>query len=529
MNKTWRDISTLYQIYPRSFQDSNGDGVGDINGIISRLDYLGRVLGIEAIWISPFFVSPMDDFGYDVADYYDIDPSYGSLRDFKRLLDEAHRRGIKVMIDLVPCHTSDQHTWFQESKSSKNNPKRDYYIWRDPQPDGSPPNNWLSQSGGSAWEFDKTTGQYYLHSFLKTQPDLNWDNPEVRREIQDVLRWWFNFGVDGARVDAVWSISKDPQLRNNKLNPGFEGSSDEYGYYIHNHSKNGPNMEFYLQEIAAVAEEFEDRQLIFEYYPDHQLGDIFSQYKLVAEANPRVASAFFMELIRNNWHAQDMAWNLDDYLNRSLKHSIPVFSVGNHDQPRIFGRLGEKRARAMTVLNFALPGISMIYNGDEIGMTNSDLSGVASKDKFSPLSSEDSRDQARTPLQWNSLDFAGFSSVEPWLPVNSNKEFINVASQLNQPGSALKLHQKLIALRKQYSTLREGSFELINLENGYLLGFKREFYGQKIYVVVNFADQPQPLELPEGCQLILSSDDSTALAKNHIDAHQAQIYLAPKA
>ena len=219
--KTWQDVASLYQIYPRSFRDTNGDGVGDLNGITEKLDYLAW-LGVDAIWISPFFLSPLTDFGYDIADYRKIDPTFGDLEDFQKLLEKAHSLDIKVMIDLVPCHTSDQHPWFQEARSSRNNPKRDYYVWRDGQ-DGKEPNNWRSLSGGSSWEFDEQTNQFYLHSFLKTQPDLNWDNPAVRDEMKNVVRFWFDMGVDGMRVDAIWGISKDPKFSDDSPNPDFHG------------------------------------------------------------------------------------------------------------------------------------------------------------------------------------------------------------------------------------------------------------------------------------------------------------------
>ena len=253
MAKRWNDIGSLYQIYPRSFQDTNGDGIGDLNGITARLNYLS-CLGIEAIWISPFFTSPMTDFGYDVSNYRDVDPDFGKLDDFRKLISEAHARGIKVMIDLVPCHTSDQHPWFVESRSSLDNPKRDYYVWHDPKPDDSAPNNWLSQSGGKAWTLDETTGQYYLHSFLYTQPDLNWDNPTVRREITDVVRFWFDMGVDGMRVDAIWGISKDPNFGDDSINQNYYHGPDQYGSFIHDHCKYGPNFSRYLRELASVCD-----------------------------------------------------------------------------------------------------------------------------------------------------------------------------------------------------------------------------------------------------------------------------------
>ena len=239
--KTWQDVASLYQIYPRSFLDTNNDGIGDLNGITEKLDYLSW-LGADSIWISPFFVSPLTDFGYDIANYRAIDPTFGKMHDFQALLKKAHDLDIKVMIDLVPCHTSDQHPWFQESRYSRDNPKRDYYVWRDGK-DNSEPNNWRSLSGGSSWEFDEHTGQFYLHSFLKTQPDLNWDNPAVRTEIKNIVRFWFDMGVDGMRVDAIWGISKDPDFKDDSPNPDFYGSPNDYGAFVHDHCKMGPHFQ----------------------------------------------------------------------------------------------------------------------------------------------------------------------------------------------------------------------------------------------------------------------------------------------
>lgn len=506
MQKTWREVGTLYHIYPRSFQDTNGDGVGDLAGVTSRLDYLKDTLGVEAIWLSPFFSSPMKDFGYDVSNYYTIDPDYGTIEDFRELIDQAHARDIKVMTDLVPCHTSDQHGWFVEARRSRDDPKRNFYTWHDPGPDGGPPNNWMSQSGGRSWTFDEQTGQYYLHSFLSSQPDLNWDNPEVREEMKKVVRWWFDFGVDGMRVDAIWGISKDPDLADNSINYGFEGGPDEFGYYIYDKSKYGPNFTNYLRELASVCEEFDDRQMIFEFYPDDKLGDYATQYNQVATVNPNATSTFFMELIRSPWHADQLGHELDAYINHAVSPSIPVFCVGNHDQSRLVSRVGETRARAMSLLNLTLPGISVVYYGDEIGMTNGVLRPDQVRDTFSPQSAfNNSRDLERTPMQWDDSQFAGFSTAEPWLPVNDNRDRLNVMTQLNDKTSPLSLHQQLISLRKQYPALIHGSFERFYVDNGYILSFKRELENQRLYVLVNYADSSQQIRLPEHCSQLISS------------------------
>ena len=510
-------MSTLYHIYPRSFQDSDNDGIGDLKGITSRLDYLSLILGVEAIWLSPFYISPMRDFGYDVADYTSVDPEYGNLEDFTTLLNEAHKRNIKVMIDLVPCHTSDEHPWFVESKSSLDNSKRDYYVWKDAKSDGSEPNNWLSQSGGSSWTFDENTEQYYLHSFLSSQPDLNWDNPELRQEILNVVRWWFNLGVDGMRVDAIWGISKDPLFGDDPINPDFHGPSSQYGNFIHNKCKYGPNFSNYLRELSDVCHEFEDKQMIFEFYPDDKLGDFYDQYKQVIDVNRQVASTFFMELIRSPWHADIINDSIERYVNYSVDGGTAVFCLGNHDQQRIVSRIGEKKARAMALLSLCLPGISVIYYGDELGMTNGNLLPDEVRDRFSPLNQSDTtRDLERTPMQWTNSSFAGFSDSQPWLPVNENRDKLNVVAELTDSSSMLSLYRRLINLRKNNAVLRHGNFEKINVNNGYILAYRLSLDDSTAYVLVNFADQPQTIKLPTAN---FSRHLSSLTDRNHHSGH----------
>lgn len=505
MKKRWRDIGSLYQIYPRSYQDTTNDGVGDLNGITARLHYLS-CLGVEAIWISPFFPSPMTDFGYDVSNYTGVDPSFGTLDDFKRLLDTAHDRGIKIMIDLVPCHTSDQHLWFQESRSSRDNPKRDYYVWKDPAPDGGPPNNWRSISGGKAWTYDEASGQYYLHSFLYTQPDLNWDNPAVRKEITDVVRWWFDLGVDGMRVDAIWGISKDPEFRDDSPNPHYHGDPEGYGAYIHDKCKYGPHFTEYLKELSDVCKEYDDRQMVFEFYPDEQIGEVYEQYKKVMSVNPDVASAFFMEHRYMNWHAENTRDSINHYSNYSASGALPFFCIGNHDQPRVVSRLDPERAKALSFLNLLMPGVSVIYYGEEIGMENGNLDATQLRDKFSPANTTiDSRDLERTPMQWDGSLYAGFSNVEPWLPVHANKSTVNVAVELEQTRSLLSMYQKMLRLRRAMPLLVKGSIEAVNIGNGLILVLKREYGDQRGYILINFANSEQYISLPEPGQIIAST------------------------
>ncbi len=508
---SWRDVTSLYQIYPRSFQDLSGDGIGDLQGIVFRLDYLSD-LGVDAVWISPFFTSPMTDFGYDVADYRNVDPTFGTLSDFQMLLDEAHERDIKVMIDLVPCHTSDQHPWFKEARSSRNNSKRNYYVWRDAA-DGHEPNNWRSLSGGRAWTWDAATEQYYLHSFLQAQPDLNWDNPAVREEMKNIVRFWFDMGVDGMRVDAIWGISKDPELGDDSPNHDFYGDPDSYGAFIHDHCKHGLHFQDYLCELASVCDEYDDRQMVFEFYPDEKLGDIWSQYTEVIQAHPR-ASAFFMEHRQNDWHAEHTGWNIVNYLS-SVGSNLPFFCVGNHDQPRIVSRLGFERARALQFLNLLCPGVSVIYYGDEIGMENGELADTDIRDNFSPSHTPaDSRDLERTPMQWNAARYAGFANVQPWLPVHKNRHRVNVAAQLNDEASLLHLHRRLLRLRRELPIISRGTLKKIDTDNGFVLGFRREFEGQRAYVFVNFANSEQTASVPEPGELLITTDNDVHLDNN---------------
>lgn len=488
----WQDVTSLYQIYPRSFQDLNGDGIGDLNGITLRLDYLAQ-LGVDALWLSPFFTSPMRDYGYDVADYQAVDPTFGTMGDFQMLIDEAHQHDIKVMIDLVPCHTSDQHPWFRESRSSQDNPKRDYYVWRDPV-DGREPNNWRSLAGGRSWTFDVATRQYYLHSFLPEQPDLNWDNPAVRREMKDIVRFWFDMGVDGMRVDAIWGISKDPKLGDDTQNWSFDGDNEHYGAFIHDHCKYGPYFQEYLRELAGVCDEYDDRRMVFEFYPDEQLGDIWEQYKRVAGSHPR-ASTFFMEHRQDDWHAERTGQRLTAYLS-ALGPAQPFFCVGNHDQPRVTTRLGDERARALQFLNLTCPGISVIYYGDEIGMEN----GI-----WDDATITDERQRARTPMQWNSSRFAGFSAVTPWLPVHVNHKTHNVKQAQTEQNSLLTLHKQLLALRHNWPLLSKGSFEPFLVDNGYVLAIYRAYNEEIAYIFMNFADQPQQFHTPEIKTIIAST------------------------
>jgi alpha-glucosidase len=489
MAKSWRDVNVVYQIYPRSFKDTNSDGVGDIAGIAQGLDYISKVLGAEAIWISPFFPSPQADCGYDVSDYCAVDSLFGSMADFDELLAAAHERGLKVMLDLVPNHTSDQHPWFQESRSSRDNQKRDWYVWRDA------PNNWLSVSGGSSWELDTTTNQYYLHSFMSSQPDLNWENPAVRQAIQDVMRFWFNKGVDGFRVDAVWALSKDTTFADDPINETFVGESGTYGSFVHKSCKNGPRLAEYLHELTAVAAEFSDKYLLFEFYPDTMLGDENEQLKQLHDVAPEIAAPFYFEGLQKPWHATGFGEAMKDYLDVVPEEARPSICFSNHDQPRLVSRYGAEQARLIAMLQMTLPGLPVMYYGDEIGMENVPIPPELTKDKFEKTGDSGGRDPGRTPMQWDDSALAGFTTVSPWLPIGQNTTKSNVVGELHDPDSWLSLYRRLLELRKE-AVMQRGSFEIVSAGSGYVLAYKRTLGDVNYYVVCNFAAAMQILDLP---------------------------------
>lgn len=505
----WSDVNAIYQIYPRSFMDGNNDGVGDLKGVISKLDYLHNTLGIRAVWFSPFFPSPMADFGYDVSNYCDIHPLFGTLDDFRELLDRAHNVNIKVMIDFVPNHTSNEHPWFLESKATTDNPKRNYYTWRNPRPDGSPPNNWLSIFGGSAWEFDDATGQYYLHTFLKEQPDLNWDNPEVRAAMQNVLRFWFDMGVDGIRADAVRWISKDPELRNDPKNPNFrpKRNADEFWSLLHTNSRFGAKLFDYLREMTDVVEQYDNRIMIFEDYPD-ELYSTREQYLGFYGVNPRVSMPFNFEGIGLPFSADAYRTFISDFqgmLNQD-EHT-PVYCFGNHDQARLATRIGSQQAKLVAVMQLSLPGLPVVYYGDELGMVD----GIIKPDQIQdPVEKRkpglnQGRDPERTPMQWDAGLYAGFSTVEPWLPVAGGADLRNVQTELHDPDSFLTFYRCLLAHRSRYDIFCRGDYETFGEADEQVFMFSRRLGEQHIFVALNFSDETARALLPHGGRVLCGS------------------------
>jgi alpha-glucosidase len=485
---TWWQQGIVYEVYPRSFQDSNGDGVGDLKGILERLDYLVE-LGISAIWISPIYPSPMADFGYDVADYCGIDPVFGTLEDFDRLLAEVHSRGLKLILDFVPNHTSDQHPWFLESCSSRTNPKRDWYLWRDQ------PNNWLSNFGGSAWELDETTGQYYYHSFLKQQPDLNWRNPAVQAAMFDVLRFWLRRGVDGFRVDVMWMMMKDDQYLDNPPNPGYRPGQPSYGRLLPVYNTDRPEVHELVARMRAVIDEFPERALIGEIYlPVQQLMTYYGS-ELKGANLP-----FNFLLLQCAWSAEAVKQVISDYYGALPQGAWPNWVMGNHDQPRIASRIGRPQARVAAMLLLTLPGTLTLYYGEELGMVNVVIPPEEVQDpaeKNEPGVGQ-GRDPERTPMPWDDTPGAGFTTGRPWLPIG---EQVSVAAEERDPASMLTLYRRLIALRRERAVLVSGTLQAIVAE-GNLLRYVRAEDGKKVLVLLNMGSEPVRASAENGTVLL---------------------------
>ena len=486
----WWMSGVLYQIYPRSFQDSNGDGVGDLKGIIARLPYLAE-LGVDALWLSPIFPSPMDDFGYDISDYTGIDPLFGALEDFDALVVAAHDLGLKVILDLVPNHTSDQHPWFVESRSSTDNPKRDWYIWRDGCGEGGPPNNWLSEFGGSSWEFDAHTEQYYYHAFLRSQPDLNWRNLDVRNAMHDVMRFWLRRGVDGFRVDVMWHLIKDDLLRDNPPNTEFGPGQQPYERLIPVYSTDRPEVHAVVAEMRQVIDEFDDRVLIGEIYlpPD----------KLVAYYGRGLAGAhlpFNLALISTPWTAQAVAKLISDYEEALPPGAWPNWVLGNHDRQRIASRIGHDQARVAAMLLLTLRGTPTLYYGDEIGMAQVEIPPDRVRDPWEKNLPGIGlgRDGCRTPMHWDSTSNAGFSTGEPWLPLGDDFARTNVAAGRQDAASMLSLYQVLIGIRRMRPELAVGPYKAVSV-TGDLLVFERAHEGRRLLVALNLGAAPTALKL----------------------------------
>lgn len=538
MEKRWWKESVVYQIYPRSFCDSNGDGIGDLNGITGKLDYL-KELGVDVIWLSPVYKSPNDDNGYDISDYQAIMDEFGTMEDFDRMLATAHEKGIKIMMDLVVNHTSDEHKWFIESRKSTDNPYRDYYIWRPAKEDGSLPNNWGSCFSGPAWEYDKTTDMYFLHLFSKKQPDLNWDNPAVRQDVFDMMNWWLKKGVDGFRMDVISLISKEPGLPDKE--PGING------YATFNVSANGPHVHEYLQEMRQEALNNADTITVGECS-----GVTLEEAKKYARSDEKELNMVFQfEHMDVDSDEKAGKWTTRKMDLRNLKKILTRWQKGlqdiawnslyweNHDQPRSVSRFGndsdeyrEISAKMLATCIHMMQGTPYVYQGEELGMTNCPFNTL---DNFRDLESinafhelteqgkmteEDmmaaigykGRDNARTPMQWDDSAYAGFSTANPWIMVNPNYTKINAKDQINREDSVFKYYQKLIKLRHESELIVYGTYDLILDDDKDIYAYIRTLGDKKLIVYCNFSENTREVELPE------EFTNGKVLISNYIDA-----------
>jgi alpha-glucosidase len=512
----WWQTGVIYQVYPRSFMDANNDGIGDLPGVLQKLDYLVD-LGIQAIWLSPFYPSPMADFGYDVKDYCDVDPLFGTLADYDQLLMAAHQRGLKIIIDFVPNHSSDQHPWFTESRSSQDNPKRDWYTWRDGKPGGLPPNNWLSVFGGPAWTLDPHTGQYYLHSFLKDQPDLNWRNPDVQKEMMNAVRFWLERGTDGIRIDVAHFIIKDPDLRDNPPNPAYGAGNPykpfgEYDSILHIHDKGHPDIHAVYREFRAMMNEYDVIS------PRMSVGEthIFDWHEWASYYGQNLDELhmpFNFSLLFAPWDVPTIQKLIADMEAVIPAGGWPNFVMSNHDEHRLPSRLGTARARVAMLMLLTLRGTPQIYYGDEIGMVDVEIPPGKEQDPWGKQVKGLGlgRDPERTPMQWDSTANAGFSAagVETWLPIAPDYRVRNAMAQSSDPQSMLSFTRALLKLRASEVALNHGTYEVIAGLPETVFGYQRtpdaDVTGKRYQILLNFSDQPITVTLPNRGQIVLNT------------------------
>ena len=508
----WWQTDILYHIYPRSFMDASGDGVGDLPGITRRLEYLARTLGVGAVWISPFYPSPMADFGYDISDYCNVHPLFGALGDFDALIAEAGRLGLRVLVDFVPNHTSIQHPWFAEARRSRDDPRRHWYVWAAPAPGGGPPNNWISAFGGPAWTLDPATGQYYLHSYLAEQPDLNWRCPGVEAAMLDVLRFWLGRGVAGFRIDAAHRILKDPLLRDNPPNPnpplgvwrqGWLQLYEDYDAQLHLHDMRHPDVHGVYGRIRRLLDAYDPVN------PRIAVGEVAPApwAEWMAYYGP-AGDGFHLplnfELIKAPWRADVLRDLVASYEAALPPGAWPNYVLGNHDTARVASRLGPAQARVAAMLLLTLRGTPTLYYGEELGMPDIAVPPGRHQDPFGQRYPEKSRDRCRAPMPWADGPGRGFTTAaEPWLPLPAHTP--SVEAQRADPASMLTLYRRLIALRQGSAALRTGRYAALPETPAQVYAYRRTAGSEEVIVALNFSDQPQSLRLPEAARVLLST------------------------
>ena len=519
----WWHNAVIYQVYPRSFSDSDKDGVGDLSGICDRLGYLSW-LGVDAVWINPFYPSPMADFGYDISDHCNVDPAFGSLESFDALVLQAHARGLRIILDYVPNHTSSAHPWFRASRSSRADAHRDWYHWQDPAPDGGPPNNWVSAFGGPAWTFDERTGQYYLHAFLPEQPDLNWRTPGVEAAMFDVARFWLDRGVDGFRIDVANFVMKDPQLRDNPI--ATEPSSTAYrplGAYdtqIHLYDKNHPDAHPVYRRFRRLLDGYGDRVALGEInvfdWPDWRTE--WAAY--YGAALDELHLPMDLSLVGVSCDAALLREAIGASAEALPAGAWPTVVLGNHDEPRVASRWGVRRARAAMLLLLTLPGTPIMYYGDELGMTNGVIPAGRIQDRWGHQAPDTSlgRDPQRTPMQWDPTpDTAGFThpGVNPWLPVASTAPTVNVSAQQPVPDSMLSFTRMLLKMRQRHEALRSGTCTIVtgSPETSDCLAYTRTTATESLLVAINFGDRPVQIGDPSDSAALIASADTGTITR----------------
>ena len=499
-NHLWWRQAVFYHIYPLSFADSDGDGFGDLRGIISKLDYISETLGVDALWLSPFFKSPMRDWGYDISDHTNVDPLMGTLADVVELIDEAHERGLKVILDYVPNHTSDQHPWFEESRSSKDSPLRDWYVWRDGR-NGAPPTNWVSVFGGPAWTYDDRTEQWYRHTFLPEQPDLNWRNPEIVDAMMEVLHFWLEKGVDGFRVDAAHQMMKDPQERDNPPAPRDYPrpwkDMGEYDEFIHLYDFGHPDVHTAHSRLRETVDEY-GRDIVT--VGEIHVFDLPEWASYYGEKLDQLHMPFNFHLMASDWDVPSLRATIEAVL-----WNVPVggwtnWTLGNHDEIRLASRLPKGHERLAAVLLLTLRGSPFLYYGDELGLLQSEIREGAQRDPWGDNIPALNRDGARGPMPWSTGPNSGFCSIEasPWLPMAESHETVNVETQLQDPSSILNMYRRLLALRSGSLALRLGSFLTHPSSTDDVFAYRRESDTETMTVVLNFSDEERSLSINSG-------------------------------